>query len=195
MSRAPFFLLLAVVGCTGTVETASPKDDAGPLREASMPANDASKPIRDASNAARDARAAPDALIFSGTLPECHWPASLDPGAPDGDTVGWYVNRTTLACGGYVTGSGTSEACGSDSGTTCGLPGADPPPQPCMMGCEPNQYAVSTIKWFGTGPGTGTVIRPVLPAGCGATLTAFSEALNSIGYAEPLPTISCCPCE
>lgn len=132
----------------------------------------------------------------SGTLPACHWPASLNAMVPDGSIAGWNVFRSVLACGGSLADGGSgAELCGSDNGTACsngGIGGVQY--QPCVSACEPGQYAVLTANPSSLDTPEDpnpNVVEPSLSGDCGGTVSTFSIDR----YAEGTPTVSCCPCQ
>jgi hypothetical protein len=177
MWRGPLALLLNVVSCAGAVSSSTSERDAARTDPTPIPA-----PISDAA-------AAP--------LPPCSWPASLKAQVPDGAIRGWAVARAELACGRSVLDGGPWGAIGlSDSGTSLGVNAIITGDTLCLMGCEPNQYAVAEGNWWGVPPpDAAAIIRPVLPASCGGTRSVFTKVEESVATAEPLPTVYCCPCE
>jgi hypothetical protein len=222
MTRAAIVLLAVVAGCGGAVGTASSVGDAGvasdvpsppaadaALRDATAPAVDAG-PLLDATvaasetaappgvSSASDAKSFPDgAIVIAGQpLAACHWPASLTPPIPDGSYAEWSVSRTVLSCGAGVTGGGPgAEFCGSDNGVVCsggGVGGIQY--SPCVLGCAPDQYAVTSAIAADPGPNfpqDAAVLGSPLPSGCVGTLAGFVLQASSAGP----PSIACCPCE
>jgi hypothetical protein len=118
----------------------------------------------------------------SAGLPQCSWPADLDPPVDAGPA--WSVGRTYLQC---QDGSAT-ELCVSDNLTSC--PGTNPvvgaTPGPCVDLCKVDEYAV-----YSGGPpifmpdgGVGYALMPNLPASC-----------RQVGFNPGGWGTSCCPCE
>jgi hypothetical protein len=69
----------------------------------------------------------------------------------------------------------------------------------CVMGCEPNQYAVLTVDPYADdGPPVGrdaALVSPNLPPGCTSALGPFDDLLRRMESTELPPTVLCCPCE
>jgi hypothetical protein len=136
------------------------------------------------------------------TLRECRWPASLNPSSvPDGSVALWGVDRTEVACGDSVLDGGSWEVWGlSDSSTSISVNGGPPFKAPCLMGCEPDQYAISQcdpLNYLGTcPPRDASVVPPSLPSGCGNPTPAFTAGELKWGdTAYGRPVVTCCPCE
>jgi hypothetical protein len=121
--------------------------------------------------------------VGASELPQCSWPASLDPPS-DGGAWGWSVARTYLSC---KDGDDTA-LCLSDDPTTC--PGSNPIAgatyTDCVNQCHPDEYAVAS-----GGPpqplpdgGDAYPAEPNLPASC-----------RSVGITPSGRGFSCCPCE
>ena len=88
---------------------------------------------------------------------------------------------------------------GSDSGTSLDDPNATlNGDTACIMGCKPDQYAVTSFEPFFVEPMTAAdadILHPSLPAGCTGTLPAVTYIISHTGFAEGPPEVSCCPCE
>jgi hypothetical protein len=178
-------LLVAAAGCSGA--TSHGAADAG----------------HGAADASADARGVlPDgALVWSGPLPECHWPSTILPPVPDGGIAIGSIHRTALVCGAVTLSSwqsgGGEDDCGS-SGTSCSeLPGLGP----CVMACEGDQYAVMTIAVGsddfppGEFPPDADYVSPSLVSGCTPPLRAYDTIMSRYFSSEPPPSVACCPCE
>jgi hypothetical protein len=196
---------LAVCACSGSgdhstsnrdaaarPDVATVKDSAAHEKDASV-RGDALTPILDASTL-------PDgALVFSGRLPACTWPADLTPDLPDADLAASIVSRTFLICGPCVTTPmGGCALGGSDSGTM--LPGPNAAANGdtlCVMACAPDQYALTTVL-----PSDNPlrfdadIIDIPAPTGCGDTLPAATALIRHFGSSSAGPTrVTCCPCQ
>ena len=67
---------------------------------------------------------------------------------------------------------------------------------PCVMGCEPDQYAV----WVPNCPllndqSPDAMVFPTLPAGCSGVFPAVVHAIDSVTSTCPDPSLYCCPCQ
>jgi hypothetical protein len=125
-----------------------------------------------------------------GSLPECHWPSSLNPTVPDGDFAAWSVSRVYVACGiglldgGYWTSLGATRL------------SSEGPTYQCLTACEADEYAVEKTVWFETGAYTDAeVIEPTVPTGCRPASSVFTKVEFGTPSAESPPNVICCPCE
>lgn len=109
------------------------------------------------------------ALVFTGKLPACTVPASVNGAA-----------RTFLACADCFAPSGGTCSIGvADNATDCQSCGA------CVMACEPDEYAVLSEEGGGE----------TLPAGCGADLPVMQRFLEDYAASGGSFVVRCCPCE
>ena len=122
-------------------------------------------------------RGLPDgALVFTGQLPACNVPASLNK-----------AGRTFLACADCFEQTGSMCSIGiGDTATDCQSCG------PCVMACEPDQYAV--VSQSGSPPWDAGNVRQTLPPGCGGDLPAMQNFLDHHYTTGGIWTITCCPC-
>jgi hypothetical protein len=189
MSRVAAVLALAVMSCGGAAETVAPSADAA-VRDAT-----AASPSFDAR--AADSRASQDA----GPLPACHWPANLNPSSvPDGSIAVWGVGRAVIGCGDSVLDGGAWQIMGlSDSATSSGIYGVTGDAGPCVMGCKPDQYAISECDPADYGglcfAVDAAVVGPSLPSGCGQPSPLFTKIEHTSDTSEGYPVFHCCPCE
>jgi hypothetical protein len=167
--RSTLFLALGLVACGG--------QSAHPPGGASVGGTSSG----DTSSGAGDDDAATSASSSGATLPQCTWPADLDP--PDAGPS-WGIARLYLKCD---DGSDT-ELCLSNDPTICpgsnAIPGATE--TNCVDQCAADEYAVE----YGGPPliepdgGFGGYPMPNLPATC-----------HGGGGFPSGAVIVCCPCE